>query len=145
MNKPNGSVNKSDLTDQLMMMIQNVSEERQRYLLDLLKQWDANKERQPRKPCNVPVDYATEKRAFCDFIHDISTSGVFIETRNPFSIGQNITLTFSLPESENPFKIIGEIVRTESKGIAVKFVNITQYREWIIKSLLEEMVGEFKI
>ncbi len=134
----------SDLTNQLVELIKELSEEQQMFLLDLVKKWTGQKERHARKECLIPVDYATPDRNFSDYIQDISASGVFIQTRQPFEEGQEITLTFSVLNPENSFKIMGEIVRSESTGIAVEFKNLTQYREWIIKSLLEEMAGEFK-
>ncbi len=136
--------NSADMTDQIIALIENISDERKLYLLALLKKWHGQKERLPRKDCLIPVDYTTQDRMFSDFIQDISASGVFIETKEPFLVGQDITLTFTILSEENPFKITGEIVRTDTQGIAVKFTNLTEYREWIIKSLLEEMSGGLK-
>ncbi len=134
----------SDVTNQLVELIKEISEEKQRFLLDLVKKWAGQKERHARKGCLIPVDYATSDRNFSDYIQDISASGVFIQTRQPLKEGQEVTLAFSVLDTENPFKIVGKIVRSEPTGIAVQFENLTQYREWIIESLLEEMAGEFK-
>jgi Tfp pilus assembly protein PilZ len=134
----------SDVTNQLVELIKEISEEKQRFLLDLVKKWAGQKERHARKGCLIPVDYATSDRNFSDYIQDISASGVFIQTKQPFKDGQEVTLAFSVLDTENPFKIVGKIVRSEPTGIAVQFENLTQYREWIIESLLEEMAGEFK-
>jgi Tfp pilus assembly protein PilZ len=46
---------------------------------------------------------------------------MFIETREPLSIGQYVTLTFKLPNSVEHIKVNGEIVRVSSKGLGVKF------------------------
>ena len=51
----------------------------------------------PRRPCFLSVNYATEERAYQEFIQDISASGAFIETRHALPVGQNIAMTFALP------------------------------------------------
>ena len=63
---------------------------------------------------------------------------MFIETKEPFANGQNIALTFSIPNSEIPFRISGEIVRTADNGIAVQFKPITEYQKEIIQSLIDK-------
>jgi Tfp pilus assembly protein PilZ len=85
------------------------------------------------------VDYSTPKRAYRDFIHDLSKSGLFIETREPFKIGESISLTFTMPGSANHFKISGQIVRTEQSGIGVKFITqLSRYQEEIIAKGLKK-------
>lgn len=82
---------------------------------------DAEKRRHPRKPCSIMVDYATQDRAFKDYIRDISKGGVFIETSNFFDLGQEFIMTFSVPSQSKPFKFIGEVVRTDKRGVGVRF------------------------
>jgi Tfp pilus assembly protein PilZ len=89
----------------------------------------------PRKRCLMLVDYATLDRAYKDCIRNISASGVFIETRTSFSIGQKITLTFSASNYERPIKITGKIARTGPGGIGVKFKNENQHLDAMIRSL----------
>ena len=74
-----------------------------------------------RKPFFMNVNYATCERSYNDFIKDISAGGLFIETRRPFSIGQDIVLTFPFREDRKHVKISGEIVRTTENGIGVRF------------------------
>ncbi len=80
-----------------------------------------DKRRHPRKPCSIVVDYATQDRAFRDYIRDISKGGVFIETKNFFSLGQEFIMTFSVPNHDRPLKFIGEVVRTDDRGVGVRF------------------------
>jgi hypothetical protein len=39
----------------------------------------------------------------------------------PFSVGQELSLTFALPTYQKHVKISGEVVRTSPRGIGVKF------------------------
>lgn len=71
-----------------------------------------------------------EKHQLKDVVSkDISESGVYLETKAPFEVGQdvNITiclpLTFTLNDAENPVEIkaMGKIVRKQDQGIAIAF------------------------
>ena len=75
----------------------------------------------PRRQLRTLVDYAADGKAYRDFIHDISGSGVFIETRIPFAVGQQISMTFIVPDTNFAFKNSGRIVRTSPRGVGVKF------------------------
>jgi len=55
----------------------------------------------------------------------------------PFSVGQEVSLTFPLPNSQKHIKITGEVVRTSPQGIGVKFKMADWDQEMVIKSLLE--------
>ncbi len=83
----------------------------------------------------MAVDYASRDRAFKDFIHNISAGGVFVETSAPFSAGEEITMTFSLPSYEEPVKVAGEIAWSLPQGIGVKFRAPHQRLQAMIGSL----------
>ncbi|RJP80492.1 MAG: hypothetical protein C4522_07810 [Desulfobacteraceae bacterium] len=134
------SGSEASVYEQLVGIIKNISEDKQLKLLELLKQWNEKGNRDyNRKDCLIAVDYSSQDRFFRDFIQNISAGGVFIETREAFSAGQEIGLTFSIPNSQIPFRISGEITRTSSKGVAVKFLKVTSYQEEILNALVEKM------
>jgi len=129
---------KSRLTDQIIELVKKMSEHEQRTLLkDLEESLFRGKREHIRKPFSMVVDYSTEDRAYKDFIQDISAGGVFIETHMPFSVGQQVSLSFPLPDYQKHVKITGEIVRSSPEGIGVKFKMVNQDQEAMIKSLLE--------
>lgn len=91
-------------------------------LLKLLDEWEHNGSRKhARKPWVIPVNYAAEGQIFKDVTKNISSSGLFIQTKMPFMIGQKITMAFQLPKQRKHIKAVGEIVRTNAQGIGVKF------------------------
>ncbi|MBW1797372.1 MAG: PilZ domain-containing protein, partial [Deltaproteobacteria bacterium] len=55
----------------------------------------------------------------------------------PFSIGQDVTLTFPLPNHQEHIKINGEVVRSTPHGIGVKFKMADEDQETMVKSLLD--------
>ena len=74
-----------------------------------------------RKTLLTVVDYTTQGNAYKDFIQNISPGGVFIETPMPFSVGEELSLTFTLPSYQKHIKITGKVVRISTQGIGVKF------------------------
>ncbi len=75
----------------------------------------------PRKKTFIHVDCSGNKCAFTDFIQNISDSGLYIETQMPLFTDQELSMTLSPPGAESPIKIVGKIVRVDSRGIGVKF------------------------
>lgn len=95
----------------------------------------------PRLSCYLMVDFAADGRAYRSCIRDISASGVFIETTDSFEPGQELSLCFSLSESEEmlPFKIHGQVTRIYSDGIGVRYEDVTNYQRDIISALLDKL------
>jgi Tfp pilus assembly protein PilZ len=114
--------NDAQVTARLIALINQMSPARQRALLGLVEDWQHTRRRQhSREPCFLAVDYGTRDGVFKDFITNMSAGGVFIETRMPFAVGQEITLTFSSSNYEDPIKITGKIAWGGPRGIGVKF------------------------
>jgi Tfp pilus assembly protein PilZ len=86
------------------------------------KQKQANERRQtPREPYVTAVDYTIQGHTYSDFIQNIGADGVYIETRQPLSIGDSIALSFPLPGYQSYITVTGIIVRVTPDGIGVKF------------------------
>ena len=106
----------------LVRMIMGMSDPEREELLNRLKQSKRQEMRKyPRKPSFIPVDCTSYEACFTDFIQDISSGGVFIQADGHFYVGQQITLTFTLPKIEKDISVGGEVVRINSQGIGVKF------------------------
>jgi Tfp pilus assembly protein PilZ len=97
-----------------------------------------------RVDCFVSVDYTDSERIFKDYIEDISTSGVFIKSREAFSVGEEIVLSMSLSREGSAFKIPATVVRVASDGIGVRFKITSQVQEAIIESLIESINAQKK-
>lgn len=130
MKSAHSKMDKHQVTVRLIELIFKMSEADQRNLLTVIENRLSGKKRHPkdkrrhlRKTVLISVECSTESVSFTDFIQDISSGGVFIETDAPFDIGQEITMKFSPHESEQPITVRGEVVRIGAKGVGVKFVN----------------------
>jgi uncharacterized protein (TIGR02266 family) len=134
MNQPK----QSNLTVRLIELIKNLSEDEQTSLLrELEEKISRGKRKHERKPFFMVVDYSTEDRMFKDYIQNVSAGGVFIETQMPFAEGQELSLSFPLPNYQKYIKISGEIVRTSLQGIGVQFKTVDHEQEELIKSLMK--------
>ena len=134
----------SPYVDRLFEIISAMSEEEQKQLLNDLEGGKTKKIRKhPRKECLITVHYASKGRAYQNFIQDISTEGVFIETRESFAVGDKLLLTISYSNEQRPFKIEGEVARVDPRGVGIKFKKVSQVQEELI-NLVVEKTAELK-
>ncbi len=135
---------KERASTRLSELIDKMSDDQLVNLLEYAEGLYGKKKREhERYPCLITTDCVYKSRAFNDFIKDISFGGVFIETGETFSQGEEITLTISFSHYSKPFKITGEIVRVAPSGIGVKFKTVSQIQKELVQNLVKK-VGEFK-
>jgi Tfp pilus assembly protein PilZ len=91
-----------------------------------------------RKRCLLNVTYTSRGQEYRDYILDISSVGVFIETENTFSVGQDMVLSFKLPNYQQLLKLDAGVAWIGHKGIGVKFKYLSPYQEEIIRSYIEK-------
>ena len=115
----------SVINPRLSELISKLSdEEKQELIEELEKRHESNfdeKRKHQRKPTLIYVDCSGKNYTFTDFIQNISTGGLFVETQMPLLADQELSMTFTLPGTEAPLKITGKVVRSDPKGMAVQF------------------------
>jgi Tfp pilus assembly protein PilZ len=112
----------SSVTDRLISLVLELPEEQQEALLaELELKLSKERRRHARKSFVTVVDFASQGRAYREFVNDISESGVYIQTSGSFSVEQDVTMTFSFPGYQKHVKISGRIARVEETGIGVEF------------------------
>ena len=127
MNSGDKTLEKSSVTNRLISLVMELSEEQQETLIGELE-LKLSKERRgnTRKSFTTAVDFASQGRNYREFVQDISEGGVFIQTSGSFSEGHEVTLTFSavtfpLSDPQKQLKISGRIARVSDTGIGVEF------------------------
>ncbi len=129
----------SQVTERIVSLISKLPLDEKLKLLKVLEaDYQIGLRVHPRKECFIPADYVTHGRVYRDFIKNISAGGVFIENREALSPGGAISLTFSLPNVEDPIKISGKIVWIASNGIGVRFNS--EQQKAVVKILEENIV-----
>ena len=91
-------------------------------VVDILDNWrNADRRETPRKPCSLTVYYTIQEQVSSGVMKNISAGGAFIETLEPLDVGEDVTVTFWPVNQDEPIEMRGEIARTDSNGIGVKF------------------------
>ena len=90
-----------------------------------------------RKVCQIPVKCKIEDRSFKSYIIDISAVGALIESNDLFPIGQKILMALKLPNQPKALELTGRIVRSNPRGIAVKYQNLKRIHEELIRLFIK--------
>ncbi len=93
----------------------------------------------PRVPCNITLDLAADGRAINCFAMDISAGGMFVESCEPFTMGQLVSICFSLADNRLALKLKGRVIRMEHGGIGIKYESLTSYQQEIMKDLINRL------
>jgi len=98
-----------------------------------------------RKDCLINVDVSVHGPSSSSYILDINQSGAYIETNEPFSVGQEIKLSFSAPDSGNPLTVVGKIVWTDKQGIGISFNKMSKMQQRAIRSFSDNVETVYEI
>ncbi|KKK93899.1 hypothetical protein LCGC14_2688280 [marine sediment metagenome] len=144
MNSYNKPTEKNDVIDRLVELIYKMPRDEQISLLNKLEHYQLGKpnyrtRKYERSQFVISVDYETLDEVFKDYIRDISPSGIFMESEETFTLGEEIVLSINFSDSGNPFRIPTEVARTTSEGIGLKFKFKSQVQEAIITSLIDNL------
>jgi len=103
-----------------------------------------DKRQHPRKACLINVDVSHPAPIYNSYILDINPHGAYIESNESHSVGQEVVLMFSSPDTGQPIKVTGKIIWIDKQGAGVKFKNLNLEQLGLIKSFseLDEKVYE---
>jgi Tfp pilus assembly protein PilZ len=130
--------NDKEITDRLVELIYGASGAQRQALLRVLeKGWEHTVRRKhSRKKCFISVDCANGSHIVKEYIKNISFGGVFVESRNTFSTGQEMTMAFVSPNNNlKPIKTTGRVAWTGSLGIGVEFKQVNKDVQRLLESL----------
>ena len=103
----------------------------------------------PRAPIELRVDYKKLNSFFADYTKNISKGGTFIKTDKPLAIGTRFLFKLSIPSSDTPFELLGEVVWSKTEPpdpvMGIRFVHAndaqcTQF-EAVVEQLMEDNLG----
>ncbi len=80
------------------------------------------KRKHARRPCSAPIEYDIQDQTYRNLSRDISAKGIYIETWDPFSVGEELTLNIPLSDDQEYVKVEGKVVRTDNQGIGIEFI-----------------------
>jgi Tfp pilus assembly protein PilZ len=121
----------------LIKLILSLNEEHQDALLKKGQELLSKEKRAPRKSCKIPVKYKTFDRVYSDQIMNISQSGVFIETRRPIFVGEEILMDFKIEGINKALGIEGKVVHASSRGVGIEFKNVDPSLSQILPAIFD--------
>ena len=84
------------------------------------------KRKHPRKPFVTQVGY--HSGTFLGFSRTVGAGGIFIETKEPISVGSKLKLAFNLEDGDPIVRVTAEVRYVVTKlGIGLKFVDISPF------------------
>jgi Tfp pilus assembly protein PilZ len=75
----------------------------------------------PRRSYQKTVFFISENQAYQGLANNISNGGIFIETKDKFSVGQIIQLVIPGTKIDKGVMLNGEVIYIKPKGVGVKF------------------------
>jgi CheY-like chemotaxis protein len=91
----------------------------------------------PRFSCHAKVDFDINDWSYEGVIKNISMGGLFIETRHPITVGNEIMLELTSLNKNRHCNVKGKVVRRDTKGIGVQFHELSMYQQQVIQSYLK--------
>lgn len=111
---------------ELIEFLENVPEKVQR---DIYKELIRRpiKRKYIRRLLGREIGYAVSGKEYIDVARDISFEGVFIETKNRFTVGQTVQLEIPMINSPKYIRTTGIIVRVTQEGVGIKLTKEKKY------------------
>ena len=141
---------RDNVSNYLLKLIVDMSENQRLILLNQLETMNAKEERldnrkYPRKDCLINATLAAQDLIASCFILDLSLYGAFVEADRSFSVGQEVRLAFSAPNHPNRLQLKGQIIWTDSQGVGVEFIQLTQKQKEVIREFCDNNEEVYEI
>jgi len=83
------------------------------------------KRKYPRRNLEKNIHYFTRKRVFVGRLKNIAPGGAYIETHQPFTIGQKLSLVLPLVSKKNNSPLVkAEVIWKNADGVGIKFLRV---------------------
>jgi uncharacterized protein (TIGR02266 family) len=95
------------------------------------------------KRIDINVEFDSIDRFINEYVSNISKSGAFIKTRDPWPVGTRLRLRFTImAEDPEILEGVGEVVRVSERprGMGVAFVELTDHSQQLIDKILTRRV-----
>ena len=89
--------------------------------------------------CSLQAEFHYGDWSYDGLISNISLSGVFLETKGPFSVGKEVQVALFSPTLNRGCQLSGVIVRRDSKGIGIEFLPASINKLAILRTVIHEV------
>jgi Tfp pilus assembly protein PilZ len=94
--------------------------------------------RHPRRSYPKTVFFTSQNQYYEGLTHNISKGGIFIETKNKFSVGQIIKLVIPGTKIDKNVMLKGEIIHVNQRGVGVKFKSLLKKRKTTLNPRIQK-------
>jgi Tfp pilus assembly protein PilZ len=115
-----------NLIEKIRNLALQLPEQEKRQLLALTSTWKKMTHRAQREQYTELVSFTSEHGTHYGYAKDINVTGLFIEGKGTFNIGDHVRLTLAFISAPNPLKLGGDVVRETDDGIGIQFDNRSQ-------------------
>jgi len=106
--------------DQLVEIISKMTDAEQENLLEALKK-RRPQQREERKTMYAETTFTISGEGYNGVVRNLSKSGLFLETQELFSAGQDILVNWRRSQDAKIIKVRGRIARVALNGIGIQF------------------------
>jgi len=116
----------TNIIEKITCLALKLPEGQKRQLLTLISTWKKDIRRTQREKYTELLHFTSEKGAHYGQARDINATGVFIENKGEFKVGEHVELILTFISAPNPIKLAGMVVRKTDEGIGVQFDSCSQ-------------------
>jgi type IV pilus assembly protein PilZ len=113
------------------------------------KQEKQERRAEPRVPLHIQIQYKTADQFFQDYMKNLSSGGIFIETSKPLKVGTKLKVQFCLPKMKKEILADGVVVRKVdlgranpgAGGMGIQFSDLNLEDKTSLDEYIQEMVS----
>jgi CheY-like chemotaxis protein len=92
-----------------------------------------------RFECELPVEFFYGDLSHEAVIRNISLSGIYLETKGPFTVGKEVEVALFSPSLDKGCRISGIIVRRDENGLGIEFLQANITKMAILRTIIHEV------
>jgi len=115
-----GSID-NGIIEKIAAMSNELPEDQKQQLLDLISSWRTDVRHASRESYKELLNFTSKLGSHYGHARDVSATGVFVETRAEFELGEQVRLVLTFISAPNPVRLTGSVVRRTDAGIAIHF------------------------
>ncbi len=75
-----------------------------------------------RVPCSEDTHFSANRELFRGTIKNMSQGGIYVQTKERFTVGQEVVVAGPFGKGDEEIKKMGKIVWHDRKGLAIQFI-----------------------
>ncbi len=127
-----------DCIEEIRRLALKLPEMEKRQLLALTVTWKKKTHRAQRETYTELVSLTSEKGTHYGYAKNINVTGLLIESKEAFKIGEPVQLVLAFISAPNPIKLEGEVVRKTDNGVGIRFDNKSQGQLKYLDSIISK-------